>query len=130
MHNLLSRTIAFMVLAGASALSHAQSPSSETRGKLLYDTHCIACHTTQMHWRNDKRAVDWDSLKEQVRRWQGNAGLQWGDADITEVARHLNATIYKYPQTGERVSWALPAAFRRQSQTFHTVLTSPRADLD
>ena len=108
MNKILSRTTAFMVIAGASALSHAQSAPSETRGQLLYDTHCIGCHTTQMHWRHDKRAVDWDSLKEQVRRWQGNAGLQWTDADITEVARHLNATIYKYPQTGDRVSQVFP----------------------
>ena len=39
-----------------------------------------------------------------VRRWQGNAGLQWGDADIAEVARHLNDTIYHFPQTADRVS--------------------------
>ena len=75
-----------------------------------YTTHCISCHTSQMHWRNDQQAYDWDSLKVQVRRWQGNANLQWGDADIAEVARHLNDTIYHYPQTGDRVSTAFPRA--------------------
>ena len=112
MSKLLSRTIALTALAGASALSNAQSVPSETRGQLLYNTHCISCHTTQMHWRNDKKAFDWDSLKGQVRRWQSNAGLQWEDADITEVARHLNDTIYNYPQTADRVSKALPVGSR------------------
>ena len=108
MTKFLGRTIALTALAGVSALSNAQSASSETRGQLLYNTHCISCHTTQMHWRNDRQAFDWGSLKEQVRRWQGNAGLQWGDADIIEVARHLNDTIYNYPQTADRLSKALP----------------------
>ena len=109
MNRSMRRTIALTALAGASALSNAQPVPAETRGQLLYNTHCISCHTTQMHWRNDKKAYDWDSLKEQVRRWQSNASLQWADGDITEVARHLNDTIYKYPQTANRVSQALPA---------------------
>jgi mono/diheme cytochrome c family protein len=77
---------------------HAQTASSPSRGQLLYTTHCISCHTTQMHWRDDRLAWNWDTLKTQVRRWQGNAGLQWGDADIAEVARHLNDSIYHFPQ--------------------------------
>ena len=77
---------------------------------MLYTTHCISCHTSQMHWRNDRQAYDWDSLKVQVRRWQGNANLQWGDADIAEVTRHLNDTVYHYPQTADRVSTAFPRA--------------------
>lgn len=97
-------------LAGSSLLSYAQGAPS--RGQLLYTTHCIACHTTQMHWRDERRAVDWETLKGQVRRWQGNAGLEWADADIVEVARHLNETIYHYPQTADRVSAVTPPAAR------------------
>ncbi|MFB2351610.1 hypothetical protein, partial [Priestia megaterium] len=74
----------FAALSACSLLSHAQGPSAPTRGELLYTTHCISCHTTQMHWRDGRRAVDWETLKGQVRRWQGNAGLQWADADIVE----------------------------------------------
>jgi mono/diheme cytochrome c family protein len=94
----LVRCTLLAVLSVASSLAQAQAVPSPGRGQLLYETHCIACHTTQMHWRNDKRAKDWDSLKEQVRRWQGNAGLQWSDADINAVAQHLNETIYRYPR--------------------------------
>ena len=100
---LQSRFLGFLVLAGASAFSHAQLTPAQTRGELLYSTHCVACHTTQMHWRTDKQAFDWDSLKFQVRRWQGNAGLGWNEADIAEVSRYLNETIYHYPQLNDRV---------------------------
>jgi mono/diheme cytochrome c family protein len=88
---------ATMALAGLAA--HAQTTTVPGRGELLYTTHCIACHTSEMHWRNNRRARDWESLKAQVLLWQGNTGLQWGEADIAEVAGYLNDTIYRYPRT-------------------------------
>ncbi len=97
------RLTVFLVLAGASAFCQSQMAPDQTRGGLLYEKHCVSCHTMQMHWRNDKQAVDWDSLKTQVRRWQGNAGLQWGEADIAEVSRYLNETFYRYPAPADRV---------------------------
>ena len=97
------RWIVWVGVAGMSGLVSAQPVTAATRGELLYSTHCVACHTTQMHWRNDRQAFDWDSLKFQVRRWQGNAGLLWNDADIAEVSRYLNETIYHYPQLNDRV---------------------------
>jgi mono/diheme cytochrome c family protein len=101
--NLKYQWLACAVFAGFSTLASAQTTPNQTRGELLYSTHCVTCHTTQMHWRNDRQAFDWDSLKFQVRRWQGNAGLAWNDADIAEVARYLNETIYQYPQVNDRV---------------------------
>lgn len=105
MLRLLTRsTVAALACAGTAAL--AQPAAAPTRGQLLYATHCIECHSTQMHWRDQRQARDWDSLKAQVRRWQGNAALGWSDADIAEVARHLNDTIYRYPQSSDRLSQA------------------------
>jgi len=88
---------AAMVLAGLAA--HAQTTPVPGRGELLYTTHCIACHTSQMHWRNNRRAHDWESLKAQVRQWRDNTGLQWDEADVSEVAGYLNTTVYHYPLT-------------------------------
>lgn len=93
--------IALIALSSISTLALAQVKPDQSRGDLLYSTHCVTCHTTQVHWRDDKKAYDWDSLKFQVRRWQGNAGLVWSDADITEVSRYLNETIYRYPPLGD-----------------------------
>jgi mono/diheme cytochrome c family protein len=75
--------------------AQAQTPS---RGELLYTTHCGACHTTQMHWREKKLATNWDTLKAQVQRWQGVASLGWSEAEVEDVARYLNDTIYRYPE--------------------------------
>ncbi|MEO8302560.1 MAG: cytochrome c [Betaproteobacteria bacterium] len=81
-----------MPLLAQSAVRPAVS-----RGALLYETHCIACHDAQVHWREDRLATDWASLSAQVRRWQANTGLQWTDDDIAAVVRYLNTTIYRFP---------------------------------
>ena len=68
-----------------------------TRGELLYTTHCIACHSAQLHWRDKKLATDWTSLESAVRRWQKVSGPAWPDDDIAAVARYLNDLYYHYP---------------------------------
>ena len=109
MTNVKHQFMAGLALVCFSTLVCAQTAPAQTRGELLYATHCISCHTTQIHWRNVRQAYDWDSLKFQVRRWQGNAGLAWSEADVTEVARFLNETIYHYPQLNDRIGLVSPA---------------------
>jgi mono/diheme cytochrome c family protein len=91
------------LLLGAAAQAQTSGPWP-ARGELLYTTHCGACHTEQMHWRDKKLAYDWETLKGQVARWQNTAKLGWSDAEVVEVARYLNETIYRYPQTSNQVS--------------------------
>ena len=74
----------------------AQGATPGSRGELLYSTHCIACHTQQIHWREQRLVTDWASLDAQVRRWARNAGVAWSDDDIVEVARYLNALHYRF----------------------------------
>jgi len=91
-----------LLVASAAALSAAvaaaqSTPKTDTsRGELLYSTHCIGCHTSQVHWRDKRLAIDWTSLTAQVRRWQANTGLGWSDEEIGEVTRHLNALYYHF----------------------------------
>jgi mono/diheme cytochrome c family protein len=70
-----------LALVAAASVTWAQAqPAPEpppSRGQLLYTTHCIECHTTRMHWRNQRLARDWETLKAQVRLWQGVASLGW-----------------------------------------------------
>ena len=82
-----------LLLVATAASAQTAAPS---RGALLYDTHCVGCHTTQKHWRDNRVARDWDGVKFQVRRWQGNNALGWSDDDIEAVADHLNRSIYRY----------------------------------
>jgi mono/diheme cytochrome c family protein len=77
---------------------------AQSRGELLYKTNCIACHTTEMHWRDKRAATNWTSLQAQVRRWQDAASLAWTEDDIREVSLYLNETIYNYEQTERPVS--------------------------
>jgi mono/diheme cytochrome c family protein len=81
----------------------AQAGAQPSRGQLLYDTHCVACHDTQVHWRDARAATDWRSLKAEVRRWQARALLDWSEADIVQVTRHLNERIYRFAQTEDLV---------------------------
>jgi len=81
----------------AAALCLATPASAQSRGELLYITHCSSCHTAQMHWRDKKQVTDWASLRAQVRYWQAQATLAWNDEDITLVARYLNASYYRLP---------------------------------
>ncbi|MBL8308161.1 MAG: hypothetical protein JNM33_15820 [Rubrivivax sp.] len=81
----------------------AQSPPQDaprvpTRGELLYNTHCIACHSQQMHWRDKREAVDWPTLKAQVALWQERGALGWTGDDIQAVAAFLNDSIYRFPR--------------------------------
>jgi cytochrome c5 len=88
--------LALLLVLCAGTGAWAQAPESPTRGRLLYETHCIACHNTQVHWRDQRLAQDWAGLVTQVRAWQARATLGWSDADVVEVARHLNDTIYRF----------------------------------
>jgi predicted DNA-binding transcriptional regulator AlpA len=56
-----------------------------------------------MHWRNQRQARDWVTLTAQVRLWQGVASLGWSEADIDDVARYLNDTIYQFPRQVSRL---------------------------
>jgi mono/diheme cytochrome c family protein len=96
-----------------SALAAATPALAESRGELLYSTHCIACHTTQMHWRDKSVINDWNALLAMVRRWQSNTGLSWNDADIGEVARYLNETFYHVVQAPGPVATQVPTVPQR-----------------
>ncbi|HSD96515.1 MAG TPA: hypothetical protein VLB06_05155 [Sulfuricaulis sp.] len=85
------------VLFGNLPDADAEPTHDPTRGELLYTTHCLACHNTQVHWRDKKLVTDWKSLESEVRRWQKFSVLRWSDDDIMKVARYLNTLYYHYP---------------------------------
>lgn len=87
--------IAAVAILACTAAAGQAGPTP--RGEMLYSTYCNGCHTTQIHWRERKLAVDWSSLVQQVRRWQDNLSLAWGADDVAAVARHLNDLYYHFP---------------------------------
>lgn len=101
MKRIFSVFVALVLLGGVHVLAHAESKYNEPRGRLLYSTHCNVCHTSQVHWRDQKKVTDWNSLVTQVRHWQGIAGLNWTDDEIVDVAHYLNDMFYAYKDTAQ-----------------------------
>lgn len=98
-------------LVAIAAMSQSAPRSAESRGELLYSTHCVACHTTQIHWRDKKLATDWNRLRAEVRRWQENGRLSWGEDEISDVTVYLNGLYYHYePPAGRAALSAISAA--------------------
>jgi mono/diheme cytochrome c family protein len=99
------------VLAASLCTPLATYAQTQSRGELLYRTHCAECHSSQMHWREKKTVRDWTSLRAQVTFWQLESRLGWGDDDITSVARYLNDAFYRLPPPPDaKAAGALPGA--------------------
>jgi cytochrome c553 len=86
------RTIAFAVLAAAAMGARAQEPLP---GQILHDTYCVMCHDSRVYSRDDRLARDYREIRVQVRRWQQNIGLKWGDADIERVSNYIATKYYR-----------------------------------
>ncbi len=84
-------------LFAVSFLAWAGPDADSSRGALLYETHCVACHSEQVHWRDHRLVSDWESLTREVDRWQANANLRWDANDIDAVSRYLDDAFYKLP---------------------------------
>jgi mono/diheme cytochrome c family protein len=89
--------VALTTLALPLAAQTALPLPAPSRGELLYQTHCVACHDRQVHWREKKLVGDWASLVAEVQRWQRNLGVGWTDDAVDDVARYLNDAIYRLP---------------------------------
>lgn len=92
---------------GSAPSTPAPAPS---RGALLYDTHCIECHTAQVHWRDRQVARDWATLKAEVFRWQAAAHLGWSDAEVDAVTDYLNERVYRFAAPLEQAREGWPGA--------------------
>ncbi len=87
-----------LLLTGVLAAASWNARAADTdRGRLLYDTHCVSCHDTKVHKRDDKIGTDYESIRAQVVRWQNNIALKWSDSDIDVVTTYLARTFYKVP---------------------------------
>jgi mono/diheme cytochrome c family protein len=109
-HRLIAVLVGLALLQATAALAAAVDGG---RGEMLYSNHCIACHTTEVHWRDQRLATDWNGLENQVRRWQRNTGLSWTEDDIASVAAHLNRLYYHFPAPGQEKAISLGGPGRR-----------------
>ena len=71
-------------------------PPVPSRGQLLYENHCMACHESVVHIRTRQQARTLPALRTQVQHWARYMQLRWGDEEIEEVVDHLNSQYYKF----------------------------------
>jgi len=93
-------TVLALALGGCGGAPQAPEKAltaDAQRGRLLYDTACVQCHTTQAHWREKRLVRSWPDLVHQVTRWQALVGQSWRTRDVEDVAAYLNQEFYKLP---------------------------------
>ncbi len=94
----ISGIVLAITLAGAGAALAAEPPPYDAqRGRMLYETQCRSCHTTQAHWRDKRLVRSWSDLVREVARWEKTAGQHWSDQDIGDTAAYLNSIFYRLP---------------------------------
>lgn len=74
----------------------AVKPPVPSRGQLLYENHCMACHESVVHIRTRQQARSLPALRAQVQHWVTYMQLRWGKEEIEEVVGHLNSQYYKF----------------------------------
>ena len=94
---LLAGTLALLGACHAAvAASPVASPPDRARGELLYDVHCIGCHTGGVHMGKDRQAVSFDDMRRSVRRWSAIQHLDWRDQDVDDVSAFLDGRYYHF----------------------------------
>lgn len=81
----------------------AQIPDSE-RGRALYENHCIACHTAQVHSRPNRTALTREEVRKIVDHWSRQQNLRWSEQETADVVEFLGRTRYHFPLANERIS--------------------------
>ena len=72
----------------------AQLPDT-TRGRLLYENHCVVCHTQKVHRRTPPMPIDVQDLRRIVSSWAKEQNLRWSQQDIEDVVYYLDRTHYR-----------------------------------
>jgi len=85
--------VAVMVLPSAAGAQAAPDPD---RGRALYESHCIVCHTSKVHRRFPPAAIDREALRFIVRVWVEEQKLRWSNEEIEDVVYYLDRTHYRF----------------------------------
>ena len=72
------------------------------RGRMLYENHCQACHTSAIHGRKERIAIGIAELRTIVQRWQAIQKLHWTADEIEDVVQFLSTTRYFFTTSADR----------------------------
>ncbi len=85
-----------LVLALGLGMQAPAFAADATRGKALYENHCIGCHTDSVHKRENKKATNRDEVAAFVARWEKEMNLKWSAEERADVTEYVSATYYKF----------------------------------
>ncbi len=72
------------------------------RGEGLYLNHCLSCHESTAHIREDRHAETIEELRRWVVRWAVQLNLGWSRREIEDVTTYLNRTYYRFSDVSMR----------------------------
>lgn len=85
-----------LLLAPAVDVADAQQSTSYLRGHELYGNHCVECHASVVHIREDRKAKSIDEIEGFIIRWSNYRNLSWSAEEVNDVLHYLNTRYYKY----------------------------------
>ncbi len=68
--------------------------ASPERGEGLYLNHCLSCHESTAHIRENRRAKTLAEVRRWVARWSVQLELGWGLNEVDDVTAYLIRTYY------------------------------------
>ena len=79
-------------------LSPATLAQNFERGRYLYENHCQACHSDQLHRRENSKVKSLQDLRRHIASWGEHAGEKWESEEINDVMYYLDRTFYHFGQ--------------------------------
>lgn len=102
MANKDARNVCALVTAFLTLCLNASAQGADSeRGKLLYENHCLECHESTVHVRDDHKAKSIEDLRAQVIRWAQDKKLAWKAAEISDVVDYLDEHYYHYGRSSD-----------------------------
>lgn len=92
--------LAALLLSPSGVISAAAAEDVE-RGRMLYENHCVSCHESVVHVRDDHKAKSLGEVNWQIARWATERRLEWRYDEVRDVSRYLNARFYQFPKPVE-----------------------------
>ena len=83
------------VLLGLVVSTPSVFGASPERGESLYLNHCLSCHESTAHIRENRRAKTLAEVRRWVARWSAQLELGWGLNEVDDVTAYLNRTYYR-----------------------------------
>jgi mono/diheme cytochrome c family protein len=89
----------YLYSAAFSVLLAYSIPASAgaERGRLLYENHCMSCHTSTVHVREQRKSKAPAEMHAMILRWSRELKLYWSEDELADVYQYLNNRYYKFP---------------------------------